>query len=189
IALRQVGVHVVLAIELRVRGDLAVEREARDHRELDRALVRHREGARQTETDRADERIRRRAEPLRRAAAEHLRLGRELDVRLDPDDELVRTVGHGCDGAGTFPSARIRRLRFTITRSSLTETRYWSRSRPVPVGVVGEKLPLGENRNVPRTGPQFATNPRSPAGPGAVSISTEHSASPTRGAQRVGNAK
>src|SRR5207249_11005083 len=94
-------------------------------------------------------------------------------MRLDADDELVGTIGHGDDGAGTFSSARIRRLRFTITRSSLTETRYWSRSRPVPPGLVGEKLPLAEKRNVPSAGPQFATNPRSPAGPGAVSMSTE----------------
>src|SRR5207245_11458051 len=82
VALRKVRIQVVLAIELRVLGRLAVERESRGDRELDPTTVRHRERAGEAETDRADERVRRRAEPASLAAAEHLRLGRELDVRL-----------------------------------------------------------------------------------------------------------
>src|SRR5581483_4231572 len=137
VALRQVGVHVILAVELRVLGHLAVEREARGDRELDRAPVRDRERARQTQADRAHERVRRRPEPLRAAGAEHLRRGPELDVRLDADDELVRCRHGVCRGrgmpVGTGPSvlswAGMTRLRLTMTRSPLTETRYWSRSR------------------------------------------------------------
>src|SRR5439155_13587637 len=83
IPLRQVGVHVVLAVELRVRGNTAVEREAGGDRELDRATVRYWQGTWKPEAHGAHERVRGRAEPLRAARAEHLRARRELDVRLD----------------------------------------------------------------------------------------------------------
>jgi hypothetical protein len=92
-------------------------------------------------------------------------------------------------GAVVFSEARTSRLRFTITRSSDTETRYWSRSRPDSRGVVIEKLPLAEKWYVLLAGPQTATNPGGEFGVRlAGSISTEHSRSPARGDQRVGNA-
>src|SRR5207249_7493605 len=48
VALGQVGVHVVLAVELGVPGDLAVQRERRLEAGLDSGLVRYREHARKT---------------------------------------------------------------------------------------------------------------------------------------------
>src|SRR5437899_4705570 len=142
ITLRQIGIHVVLAVELGVIGRLAVQREPRRDRELDRATVRHGQRTGKSKADWANERVRRRTEPARLAAAEHLRLGVELDVRLDPDDELVRSGGfahrpqagsaHGVGGADVRSAETMRRLRFTMTRSSLTETRYRSSPRGAP---------------------------------------------------------
>ena len=148
VALGKVGVHVVLAVELGVLGRLAVEREAGSDRELDGPPVWHRQRAREAEADRANERVGRRAEPLRFAAAEHLRLGLELDVGLDTDDDLVRArglrgAGHGEGGAETRSGATINRLRLTITRSPLTDTRYLSRPR----GPASREFPPASNVN------------------------------------------
>src|SRR5258708_13825558 len=130
VALRQVRVHVVLTVEFRVLGRPAVERDARGDRELDRAAVRVRERARQPEADLAGERVRRRAEPLRRTAAEHLGAGVELDLALDTDDRLVsHPDGHrkvGSEGAGTTCVPLITRLGFTTTLAPSTDTAYRS---------------------------------------------------------------
>src|SRR5919108_2515323 len=72
VALRQVGIEVVLAREDRVVGDLAAEREPELDRELDRALVRHRQRTGMREADRARVRVLVGA-VFERAAAEHLR--------------------------------------------------------------------------------------------------------------------
>src|SRR5688500_15104038 len=67
ITLRQVRIHVVLAVELRVRRYFAIERQAGDHRELDGALVRHRQRTGKAEAPRTHERVRWHAAPLLRA--------------------------------------------------------------------------------------------------------------------------
>src|SRR5258706_13856388 len=71
VALWQVRGHVVLAVELLMRGDLAVEREAGDHPELDPALFRARKSARPAEPNRADQGVRGGPEPCDRAPAKH----------------------------------------------------------------------------------------------------------------------
>jgi hypothetical protein len=87
IALWQVGVEVVLAGEDGTGRDLAAEREPELQRPFDRLPVRHGEGAREAEADRAGLGVLGRAEPGR-AAAEHLRARLELDVDLEADDGL-----------------------------------------------------------------------------------------------------
>ena len=59
VALRQVGIEVVLAVEERAVGDLAVERETELDRPLDRRPVRHRQGARVREAHGARAGVRR----------------------------------------------------------------------------------------------------------------------------------
>ena len=92
VALRVVGIEVVLAVEDRPRGDLALERQGDLQRVADRLLVDHRQRARVRQADRAGVDVRLVAE-RERAAAEHLRPRRELDVDLQADHGLV-AVGH-----------------------------------------------------------------------------------------------
>ena len=89
IALRQVGIEVILPREDRVLVDAAAERQRRARAQFDGAPVQHRQRARQAEAHRADVRIRRRAE-AGRTAAEDLRVGEELCVDLEPDDRFER---------------------------------------------------------------------------------------------------
>ena len=86
-----VGIEVVLAVEDRAVGELAVERHPDHQPVLDRLLVDHRQRAGQAEADRAAVRVRLLAEG-QRARAEHLRPRVELDVDLQADDGLE--VGH-----------------------------------------------------------------------------------------------
>ena len=88
VALREVGIEVVLAVEDRPRDDLALERPGDHQRELDRPLVGHRQRARMPEAHRARMDVGLVAE-RQPATAEHLRAGRELDVDLEPDHRLV----------------------------------------------------------------------------------------------------
>src|SRR6266508_3350878 len=88
VVLRHVRIEVVLAVELRPLGDAAVQREPDPGRVLDRGAVDHRQRARLTQADRAHLGVGFGAEG-RRARAEHLRPGTELDMRLDTDDRLV----------------------------------------------------------------------------------------------------
>ena len=88
VALGQVGIHVVLAVELGVARDLAAQRERRLEARLDRGLVGHRQHARESEADLADVGVRRVAELPDRAAAEHLGARPRLDVNLHTDDDL-----------------------------------------------------------------------------------------------------
>src|SRR5207244_12419715 len=140
------------------------------------------------QADRAYERVGRRAEPLGFAAAEHLRLGPQLDVRLDPDDDLVRATGlrsldrrasHGEGGAEVRSGATMRRLRFTITRSSLTDTRYLSRLRH-PASRESPRASKTNSR--PALASHEATYPS--AAPDKP-IWTGHSGSPALGDQRA----
>ena len=87
VALRQVGIEVVLAREDRHRVHGAAERERGARGQLHCVLVQHRQRTRQRETHRAGVRVRRRAE-LGGAPAEGLRARLELHVDLEPDDHL-----------------------------------------------------------------------------------------------------
>ena len=80
---------IVLAREDRRLCDLAVERQPRADRRLDRGPVAHRQRARQPQTDRAGVRIGRRALIVRAAAAEHLRLRQQLRVDFHAHDDVV----------------------------------------------------------------------------------------------------
>ena len=100
VALRVVGIEVVLAVEDRARRDLAAERQRDLQRVADRLLVGHRQRPGMGEADRAGVDVRLVAEG-ELAAAEHLRPGRELDVDLEPDHGLVASgtalsSRHGC---------------------------------------------------------------------------------------------
>ncbi len=71
--------------------DRAAERERGVDRVVDRAAVQDRKGAGQTETDRADVRVRRRAERSA-AAAEDFRLRLQLRVDFQSDNGLERRL-------------------------------------------------------------------------------------------------
>src|SRR5215217_39037 len=88
VALRVVGIEVVLAVEYRPRRDLALERQGDLQPEADGLLVdgRKRPGVGKAHRARVDVRL---VAERERAAAEHLRPGLELDVDLQPDDGLV----------------------------------------------------------------------------------------------------
>ena len=109
VALRQVRVEVVLALEAdRIGLDVAVEGQAGEHHQLDGAPVDDRQRARHAHADGADARVRLvrpRPRRRRRAGAEHLGLGPQLGVDLDPDDRLVprsRSHRHASDCTGAI---------------------------------------------------------------------------------------
>src|SRR5262245_7933302 len=87
VALRQVGVEVVLAREDRAAVDRAADREAETDRVLERAAVEHREQAGQREVDGRRLCVRRRAE-LGGCPREDLAAREELRVRFDADDDF-----------------------------------------------------------------------------------------------------
>jgi hypothetical protein len=97
--LRQVGVVVVLPVEPRPLGDVGVERHPDPDRGLDGGLVHDRERTREAEADGTGARVRL-VGGVGRAAAEQLRVGGQLDVDLqtDDDDVVVHGVGRrrGC---------------------------------------------------------------------------------------------
>ena len=94
VVLRGVGVEVILPVELRVARDLAVEQQSGEHGEAEGLLVRHGQDAGQAEADGADVGVGCCAEGVG-AAAPHLRLGLELDVRFETDDSFVFHKGRG----------------------------------------------------------------------------------------------
>ena len=87
VALGQVGIEVVLAVEDRALGQIAAERQADHQPEMDRSGVDDRQRTGQPEADRTGPRVRRLAEG-QLAAAEHLRRGLQLDVDLEADHRL-----------------------------------------------------------------------------------------------------
>ena len=108
VVLRHVRIEVVLAVEQRVRGDLAADSQADQDDAADRLAVGHRQRTGMAQADRAHVRVGRRAE-LGSAAAEHLRLGIELDVALEPDDSF--DLGHEAPSLADVPHPVRRRRR------------------------------------------------------------------------------
>ena len=88
VALREVGVEVVLPLEDRHGLDGAARGEGRAQGQGDRLAVEDGQRPGQPQADRADERVRLGAEAVG-AAAEQLGAGQELGVHLEPDDGLV----------------------------------------------------------------------------------------------------
>ncbi len=88
VALREVRIHVVLAVELGVVRDLALERERGLEARLDRGFVDGRQGAGHAEADLTHVGVGRVAQLTDRAAAEHLRPRARLDMDLHTDHDL-----------------------------------------------------------------------------------------------------
>ena len=87
IALRQVGVEIILAVEARPGIDLRLERHAGPHRLADAFAVRHRQHAGHGGVDQADLGVGLGAE-LGRRAGEELGVGGDLGVDLEADHDL-----------------------------------------------------------------------------------------------------
>ena len=87
IALRQVGIEIVLAVEHRLQIDPRLEPEAGAHRLRDAFLVDHRQHARHGGVDQRDMRVGLAAE-LGRGAGEQLGLRRHLGMDLHADDDF-----------------------------------------------------------------------------------------------------
>ena len=87
IALRQIRVEIILAVENRTLSHLRADRETELSRADHRFAVQDRKGARQRHIDRAGVRIRFTAEAVV-SRGENLRMGRELNVSLKTNDHF-----------------------------------------------------------------------------------------------------
>ena len=88
IRLGEVGIEVLLTVELGIGGDLTVQCHAGLDRKGEGLAVKHWKNAGETHADRAGLRIRLLAE-LGAAAAEDLGLGLQLGVHFQTDDHLI----------------------------------------------------------------------------------------------------
>ena len=84
IALRQVGIEVVLAVEAALAGDFAFHGKAERHRHAECALVQHRQNAGQPQVHARGAAVGVAACRHRRVG-EDLRFGGELNVHLEPN--------------------------------------------------------------------------------------------------------
>jgi hypothetical protein len=105
VALGEVGIEIVLAGEARALVHGAVERERGAHGHFDGALIENGKCAGEAEADGANVGVRRIAE-ARRAAAENLRFGEELNVDLEANDSLVFRQGFWRDEHGLWSGFR-----------------------------------------------------------------------------------
>ena len=87
VALRQIGVEVVLAREDGGLPQVAVEGESQRGREVDRLTVQERQRSGIPETDRTDQGVGIGAETVL-TAAEDLAAGLQMDMDFQPDDRL-----------------------------------------------------------------------------------------------------
>ena len=94
VTLGQVRIEVVLTVELGEFRDLAAERQPGPDGLLHGAPVDHRQRPWERQADGAGVGVGRSREVVRGAAAEHLALGQDLGVHLEPDHHLVAR----CDG-------------------------------------------------------------------------------------------
>ena len=104
VALRQVGIEVILAREDRTLLHVAAERDRRGHREIDRPAIEHRQRAGQADAHRARMRVRRRAK-CSGTAAENFGGREQLGVDFQPDDgfesDLTPDNSIGCQPFST----------------------------------------------------------------------------------------
>jgi hypothetical protein len=118
IALRQVGIEIVLAVEHRAQIDLGVQPQAGAHRLADAFLIDHRQHARHRRVDQRDMAVGGAAEFGRRAGKQ-LRLRRDLGMDLHADDDfpvagrafdqfLLGRLGHCGSATRHKPSDRAR---------------------------------------------------------------------------------
>ena len=141
IALRQVRVEVVLAVEAALQVDLGGDTEAGAHGLRDALAVDHRQHPRHRRVDQADVRVGRRAERGRRAG-EQLRPGNHLGMNLHADDDfpvaggaLDQLSGVGC-ATHTPPSGSSvvdDRLPFVVERTA----GLWFAGTAIPVAGIG----------------------------------------------------
>ena len=117
ISLGQIGIKIIFAREHRFFSKLAVERQARHGRELDRTLVHYRQRTRHAETDRAGVLIVGATE-VGGVAGKHFTFGQQLGVveamkmelaLLAPYDGVVAHVG-----ASAGDQVPIKHLLFTV---------------------------------------------------------------------------
>ena len=92
IILRHVRIEIIFPVELRDWRNVAVEHQSGQHRHAQRFVIRYRQRARQTKTDRTSVCVRRRAK-FHRARAKHLRARLQLDVNLQSN---CRDIIHCC---------------------------------------------------------------------------------------------
>src|SRR5262249_37862232 len=92
VALRQIRVEVILTGEDGTRVHVAIQRQSRLNGEFHGLAAKHRQRARQSQANRADMSVRRRAE-TRGTPAKDLGARGKLDVHLQPDDRLVFSDG------------------------------------------------------------------------------------------------
>ena len=95
VVLGHVGIEVILAVELAVGRDLAVEHQAGERGEFEGVAVHHGQGTGQAKAGRAGVGVGGRT-VLDGAAAEHLAMGLELDVDLQADGgEVFHLIKEG----------------------------------------------------------------------------------------------
>ena len=87
IALRQVGIEIILAVKARVLVDRTVNAKPGQHGLFDTMLVQHRQHAREGRIDQADLGVRLRTEG-NWCAGKQLRVGDHLGMDLQPDHHL-----------------------------------------------------------------------------------------------------
>ena len=113
VALGQVRIHVVLAVELGVPRDLAVESQGGLEACLDGGAVRHRQNTGQAQAHLAHVCVRRCVQRSHPAAAKHLGQRLRLDVHLHADHDFPFTsplaggrapAGHGGGGGVVLPT-------------------------------------------------------------------------------------
>ena len=133
--LGHVRVEVVLAGEHRGLNP-AVQGPPQGHGELDRLTVRHRKRPRQAEADRADVGVRFVAERVG-ASAEQLRLGGQLDVHFETDDDLPALGQFAHEASFAAASSSTLAARNMVPSPSMG-ARIWT-----PIGSPSSPIPNG----------------------------------------------
>src|SRR5689334_4970197 len=175
VALGEVGIEVVLAVEDRARGDLAAQRHPHHDPVGDRLRVGHRERPGEAKADRAGARVGLLAE-AQLAAAEHLRAGLELDVDLEADDGFVV---HAKAFAPSKPIAcssakAASRMRFSL-KAGPAIWKPTGRPSLSPLGIEIAGMPASDMGTVQKSLRYIASGswvlaPSSKATPGAVGV-------------------
>src|SRR4051812_3305111 len=164
IALRQIGIEIILAVEDRQRVDGRVDAEPGLHRLLDAAAIDHRQHARHAGIDRRHLAVRRGAEGGGRTR-EELGLGDHLGMDLEPDHDLP-LAGAAVDQAAhaRVPASRPARSGCSVKCASVSstsaarKTEASSKARPMSCN------PSGSPSRAKPAGIEMAGNPARLAG-------------------------